>query len=67
MQLVMYLGNDFIAAICLNTRQIAEPGYLGRMKRQLIDENSHLLPEAGSKPEFLVVNMSVTNGEGQKE
>lgn len=63
MQLVMYLGNDFIAAICVNSRQISEPGYMGRLKRRLLEENNHLLLCSSAEPEFLVVNVPVGSGE----
>lgn len=56
MQLVMYLGNDFIAAVSVNEPQISEPGYMGRLKRRLLEENEHLLQLATQKPEFLIVN-----------
>jgi hypothetical protein len=63
MQLVMYLGNDFIAAICVNSRQISEPGYMGRLKRRLLEENNHLLLCSSAEPEFLVVNIPVQSGD----
>jgi hypothetical protein len=60
MQLVMYLGNDFIASIYLNEQQLSEPGYMGRLKRRLMEENSKTLQYTSDKPEFLVVNISGT-------
>jgi len=66
MQLVMYLGNDFIAAVPLNKEQVSQPGYMGRIKRQLMDENSEVLQTSSFKPEFLVADISPSN-KGDKQ
>jgi hypothetical protein len=58
MQLVMYLGNDFIASVCLNDHQITQPGYMGKLKRRLMEENSQLLQDMTQEPEFLVTDLS---------
>jgi len=57
MELVMYLGNDFIASISVNKKQLAVPGYLGMLKRRLMEQNSQQLQEKKEEPDFLVVNM----------
>lgn len=67
MQLVMYLGNDFIAAVCINAKQIVQPGYMGQMKRLLLEKNGHLLQHADEEPEFLLVNLSDRKEESQRE
>lgn len=56
MQLVLFLGNDFIASIGVNTHLISAPGYMGRLKRQLLTENQTVLEGAPQKPEFLLVD-----------
>ena len=58
MQLVMYLGNDFIAAVSVNSKQIRVPGYMGRLKRQLMEENKQLLELVYEEPEFLILHAS---------
>lgn len=61
MQLVMYLGNDFIAAINVNSQQITVPGYMGKLKRQLLEENSQVLEETFEEPEFLLLQPAPSN------
>lgn len=58
MQLVMYLGNDFIASVGLNDHQISQPGYMGKLKRRLMEENSQLLQGIAEEPEFLVTDIA---------
>ena len=60
MQLVMYVGNDFIASVPVNAQKITLPGYVGKLKRGLMNENSEALIYASLRPEFLVVNYSNT-------
>lgn len=55
MELMMYLGNDFIESVSLNRELISKPGYLGQYKRQLKMKYHVLLQEASELPEFLVV------------
>lgn len=66
MQLVMYLGNDFIAAVPLNKEQVSQPGYMGQIKRRLMDEHSELLKASTFKPEFLVADLSPATKDGTK-
>lgn len=63
MQLVMYLGNDFIAAVSVNSNQIRVPGYMGRLKRQLMEENNQLLEQSYEEPEFLILHPSPSPGQ----
>ena len=58
MQLVMYVGNDFIASVALNPKQLTMPGYIGEQKRRLKNENLVLVKEATNEPEFLLSNFS---------
>ena len=58
MQLVMYLGNDFIASANINAKQVSVPGYMGRVKRKLMEENSQLLQDTIDEPEFLIADLS---------
>lgn len=58
MQLVMYLGNDFIASVSVDVHQISQPGYLGKLKRRLMEENSGYLLNTTAEPEFLVVDLN---------
>jgi hypothetical protein len=59
MQLVMYLGNEFIASVPINDQELKLPGYLGKLKRRLMEENTLLLQQSTEKAEFLVVDLSV--------
>jgi hypothetical protein len=59
MQLVMYLGNEFIASVPINDQELKLPGYLGKLKRRLMAENTLLLQQSTEKAEFLVVHLSV--------
>jgi hypothetical protein len=58
MQLVMYLGNEFIASVPINDQELKLPGYLGKLKRQLMAENVLALQQSTEKAEFLVVDFS---------
>ena len=56
MQLMMYLGNDLIAAVPLTQDQISQPGYLGKFKRLLKSRYAELLEQSQEPPEFYVVD-----------
>jgi hypothetical protein len=60
MQLVMYIGNDFIASLPVNADKITSPGYVGELKRELIEGNHETLAYTSCEPEFWVVNFSHT-------
>ncbi|MEO7924729.1 MAG: hypothetical protein ABIR30_13690 [Chitinophagaceae bacterium] len=59
MQLMMYLGNDLIEAVPINTGDLRIPGYLGKFKRYLKVKYDDLLKQAGAQPEFLVFDPNV--------
>ncbi|MBL7730437.1 MAG: hypothetical protein JNM88_04600 [Chitinophagaceae bacterium] len=56
MKLMMYLGNDLIEAVPINTTDLRVPGYLGRFKRNLKTKYQELLRLSAQPPEFLVFN-----------
>lgn len=56
MKLVMYLGLDCIDSILLNTEKITEPGYVGSVKRELMQKHSLELQHLACEPEFLIVH-----------
>jgi hypothetical protein len=56
MKLMMYLGNDLIESIPINTTDLRVPGYLGKFKRNLKVKYRELLQMAPEPPEFLVFN-----------
>jgi len=63
MQLMMYIGNDLIEAVNVDRERIPKPGYLGNFKRCLKVKYSDLIKQAGTPPDFLVINNSpVTTG-----
>ena len=57
MQLMMYIGNDLIEAIPLQSESIPQPGYLGQFKRLMKEKYAQLIHESQVRPEFLVVHM----------
>lgn len=57
MQLMMYIGNDLIEAVSVDSAFISIPGYLGGFKRQLKQKHLSLIQESVIQPEFLVINM----------
>lgn len=58
MELVMYFGNDCIAARPLNPELISKPGYISTVKRQLLKENETVLRYADNEPDFLILNFA---------
>jgi hypothetical protein len=54
--LMMFIGNDLIESVPLNSADIRVPGYLGNFKRKLKIKYSLLLQEYPDPPEFLVVD-----------
>ena len=62
MLFMMYLGNDLIEAVPLQSESIPQPGYLGQFKRLMKEKYAELIRESTVRPEFLVVNViSKTN------
>lgn len=66
MQLVMFLGNDFIASIAVDSHLLSAPGYLGQLKRQLLTDHTEILQYTPHKPEFLIVDISGTDADQKK-
>lgn len=60
MELIMFLGNDFIESVVVNTTKISEPGYLGTFKRQLKDKYWEMIQQTADRPEFLLANITTT-------
>lgn len=58
MELIMYLGNDFIESVSVNDTLLSQPGYLGAFKRRLKQKHWLLIQETGLGPEFLVAALS---------
>ena len=56
MQLMMYIGNDLIESIPLETDRIQRPGYVGQFKRNLKIKYRELIRQYKNPPEFLVIN-----------
>ncbi|GAA4727800.1 hypothetical protein [Flavisolibacter ginsenosidimutans] len=55
MELVMYVGFDMIDTIRLNTEKITEPGYVGSLKRELMQKHASQMQYLSVEPEFLIV------------
>ena len=55
MELVMYVGLDMLDTVRLNTDQISQPGYLGSLKRELMQKHAGQLEYLSVEPEFLLV------------
>ena len=62
MKLVMYFGNDFIAAIDVASNQLSQPGYIGKMKRKLLEDNKVNIDANADEVEFLLVNLHGSKG-----
>jgi len=58
MKLVMYFGNDFIAAVDVKADQITLPGYIGKLKRKLLEENKKFIDASPDEIEFLLVTLT---------
>ncbi|MGZ8538791.1 MAG: hypothetical protein ACXWV9_11035 [Flavisolibacter sp.] len=58
MQLMMYIGNDLIEAIPLQSDSIPQPGYLGQFKRLMKEKYAELINESPERPEFLVIHVN---------
>lgn len=56
MQLLMYIGNDLIESVPLDTTRIPIPGYLGQFKRNLKIKYRELICQQADPPEFLVTD-----------
>jgi hypothetical protein len=63
MQLMMYIGNDLIESVTLNTENIQKPGYVGQFKRTLKMKYQELINQYPDPPEFLVANISQQNNQ----
>ncbi|MCB0715116.1 MAG: hypothetical protein R2796_07280 [Chitinophagaceae bacterium] len=61
MQLMMYLGNDFIESVDLDASKISKPGYLGKFKRNMKIKYKDLIAESKQRPDFLVVPTTTKN------
>ncbi len=61
MQLMMYIGNDLIEAIKLDTERISKPGYLGQFKRTMKLKYRELIQEKKDKLDFIVVASVIGN------
>ena len=55
MQLMMYIGNDYIESVKLDPERISKPGYLGTFKRNLKVKYKELISIHGSPADFIVV------------
>jgi len=59
MKLVMYVGNDFIAAVPLEKERITQPGYVGSLKRERLEQHAEVVVYASQEPDFLVVRFPI--------
>jgi hypothetical protein len=55
MQLMMYIGNDFIESVKLDPDRVSKPGYLGTFKRNLKIKYKEEIGLHGSPADFIVV------------
>jgi len=61
MELVMYFGNDCIAASPLDVELLSKPGYISTIKRRLLKENEEVLRYADNEPDFLILNFAFSD------
>jgi len=66
MELVMYFGNDCIAALPLKPELISKPGYISAVKRQLLKENESILRYSDNEPDFLILNFAFSETPASK-
>jgi hypothetical protein len=59
MELMLFIGNDFIASVPLNGQMIALPGYIGGLKRELLAYHAELVQMASDKPQFWIADLSI--------
>ena len=50
----MYIGNDLIETISIDDKHVTDPGYLGKLKRNLKIKYSELIQQVRQSPELLV-------------
>ena len=62
MKLMMYIGNDLIESIQLESERIPKPGYVGNIKRILKMKYSVLIQQSEEKPEFLIIEPAPVTG-----
>lgn len=55
MKLVMYVGLEEIDAVTLDAERIREPGYVGSLKRELLQKHEGQWQQFALEPEFLLV------------
>ena len=56
MLLMLYIGNDLIESVKLDSDKIPKPGYLGQFKRVLKNKYQDLIKQHPEPPDFLVVD-----------
>lgn len=56
MELMMYIGNDFIESIPLDPDSLRKPGYVGSFKRFLKTKYHEMINQSGTRAEFLVIH-----------
>lgn len=66
MKLLMYLDKNLVDCVRIDYRQVALPGYLGSVKRELQKKHTALLEGAESEPEFLLTSISRFEQAGDK-
>lgn len=52
----MYLGFEQIDAVPLDSEMITKPGYVGSLKRELMQKHTSQLGTLPTEPEFLIVD-----------
>lgn len=56
MKLVMYFGFDKIDAVPLDSQKIAAPGYVGSLKKELLQKHASQRGSLFPEPDFLIVH-----------
>ena len=55
MKLMMYIGNDLIETIALESERVSKPGYLGQFKRNLKMKYREMIRMQELKPDFIII------------
>jgi hypothetical protein len=58
MEILMYIENDLIDSISIESHKIIYPGYIGEFIKMLKEKHAHIIRESFNEPEFLVCKVS---------
>ena len=54
MDLVMFLGNEFIDSVRVNEHRFHSPGYIASLKIEMEDKNEDIIDLSEEEPQFFI-------------